>query len=613
MILSGWHIVTAQDITIDEQKLKSIQTVKEFDAYISACYQGKIIEGSDTLAPVLCLQSLLPFSRQKDFAQEILPVIYSLIGMAYGEERSDLAMTYFLDARHEAEVHGRSLEYALTCFEIALIQHKGRVFSMAEKNYRKALEVGKDSMSHRTLIGCYNGLAIIASQQGRFADELISCQKALTIARNHQDKDWIGILIKNVAEGYYFRENYDSSKLLFNESLAVLKKTGEHDARTGIYIYLSRIALKENKDPLSRTYLDSAMSLVNKGGLLSAYYNPMDHIYELYSQLYANQGNYKMAFDYARKYQEARRKKQDIIDGKRLVQLQSAYDYKQQELKSELLEKVNDANRAIIAQQATMKAVFVGIILILGGVSVYVYRAHRQRLQLMTELTTSNHIKDKLFTIISHDLRSPVASLTALVGMFKRSTLTKDDFTMIISRLDQQLHSTTGILENLLSWSKANLEGVQATPRHFSLGIVSNVVEQFAFEAHQKNITIASIIPDYLTVNADERHVEIIFRNLVHNALKFTPKGGSVSLTAERINEMIEIRISDTGVGMSPDEVANLFKPDKKSSHRGTNDEKGSGIGLFIVKELVSMNAGTIHVVSERRQGTTFSVRLPHA
>ncbi|MBX2964006.1 MAG: tetratricopeptide repeat protein [Cyclobacteriaceae bacterium] len=226
-------------------------------------------------------------------------------------------------------------------------------------------------------------------------------------------------------------------------------------------------------------------------------------------------------------------------------------------------------------------------------------------------LTTTNAIKDKLFSIISHDLRTPLASLKGLLGMALRKDISEDEFKDIIPKLNNLVITTNETLENLFQWSQSQMNGWSHQPVKVNVNeLADRCVQLFIQSAKTKDITLENKIHALQPVIADENQLELILRNLLNNAIKFTNKGGSIKLEAINKRDTLEIRISDTGIGMPEDQVKTLFNEQEVQTTRGTIGEKGTGLGLKLCKEMVELNGGSIFVESSPGRGTTFTVQF---
>ncbi len=236
----------------------------------------------------------------------------------------------------------------------------------------------------------------------------------------------------------------------------------------------------------------------------------------------------------------------------------------------------------------------------------------RKKIEIqLNELIAS---KDKFFSIIAHDLKNPFNSLIGFSELLMERVAAND-----YSRLDffaESLHTvstqTYSLLENLLEWANSQRGGIQYNPREINLqNQVTEVYELLSEMASKKNIQISVNIPDQITVIVDQNMLKTILRNLISNAIKFTFINGKIDLSATASNSEAIVTVADNGTGMSPETIQKLFKLESNLSTRGTNDEKGTGLGLMLCKEFVEKHGGTIWAESEPGTGSKFMFTLP--
>ena len=236
-------------------------------------------------------------------------------------------------------------------------------------------------------------------------------------------------------------------------------------------------------------------------------------------------------------------------------------------------------------------------------------KAEEKIQNLLEELRKANASKDKFFSIIAHDLKSPFATLSAFVNIMKKyyDKYNREQIMHLIDELDKSTKNTYSLLENLLTWSRMQSGGMQYNPMNFNLTpIIVKIVNLYAQKAEQKKIVLSYDAPEKVEIFADMFMIETTVRNLVNNALKFTPKGGSISVIVKKMDKFYEVTVKDTGVGISQEGIKNLFNIDTSFSTYGTDNEKGTGLGLILCKDFVERNHGKIWVESEEDKGTTF-------
>ncbi len=230
------------------------------------------------------------------------------------------------------------------------------------------------------------------------------------------------------------------------------------------------------------------------------------------------------------------------------------------------------------------------------------------------KLTESNKTKDKFFSIISHDLRSPLSGLMGILEILGTSydDLKEEEKIEIITEAMNSSKSTYALIENLLEWSSINSGKLLFEPKNIELlELINNIGTLYNQNFKNKGITFKVNVKAQTIVFADIKILETILRNLISNAIKFTPQNGTVLVNSKEDQDFTVIQVNDNGIGMDRDEMNNLFRIDKSHSTRGTDDEEGTGLGLILCKELVEKQGGKIWVVSKIGEGSTFYFTLP--
>ena len=230
------------------------------------------------------------------------------------------------------------------------------------------------------------------------------------------------------------------------------------------------------------------------------------------------------------------------------------------------------------------------------------------------ELKDLNATKDKFFSIIAHDLKNPFNTILGFIGVLRSEYQELDD-TEIQKHIDTiriSAERAYNLLENLLLWSRAQTGNIEFLPEVFNLrNNLLDTIQLLDNMARKKSITITSDIPDHCFVFADKNMIGTIVRNLLANAIKFTPKDGNIHVSVVARNDYLEISVKDSGVGIPPAMIDSIFKIDQKTSTEGTEKEKGSGLGLLLCKEFVGRHGGKIWVKSRPGEGSLFTFTIP--
>ncbi|BAX82132.1 sensor histidine kinase [Labilibaculum antarcticum] len=227
---------------------------------------------------------------------------------------------------------------------------------------------------------------------------------------------------------------------------------------------------------------------------------------------------------------------------------------------------------------------------------------------------SANATKDKFFKIISHDLKSPFSSIIGFSDLLITEYDSFDDLERknCIQEINTSSLNAYSLLDNLLTWARTQTDEIRINKEKLDLKeLVATSISTYLLNADSKNIKIINKVQSELIVSIDKNTALTFIRNIVNNAIKFTHKGGHITIDSQVNEDSISLHITDTGVGMSPELIDNLFQIDKDISTKGTDNEKGTGLGLILCKEFIERNGGSIIVKSEVNKGSEFIISLP--
>lgn len=234
----------------------------------------------------------------------------------------------------------------------------------------------------------------------------------------------------------------------------------------------------------------------------------------------------------------------------------------------------------------------------------------RQKRQIQ-ELLAS---QEKIFSILAHDLKTPLMSFLSAIRIFSpgHPAISEEIRAEVLQKMGEQAENVHALLENLLNWAQLQQGQFIVSPHPFDLSwlVIENISRCRAMAA-QKQISLTQTIPASMNVYADANMISVVMRNLLTNALKFTPDGGTIRLSARCDDRMVEVAVSDSGIGIEPAVMEKLFRIDRHDSTPGTAGEIGTGLGLILCHDLVKKNGGNIWVESDSGTGTTFRFTLP--
>jgi len=227
------------------------------------------------------------------------------------------------------------------------------------------------------------------------------------------------------------------------------------------------------------------------------------------------------------------------------------------------------------------------------------------------ELEALNKTKEKLFSIIAHDLRSPIAQIKSTLDLVNRDFISKEEFHERSHHFTKQIDQLQDNMNNLLTWSQSQLNGIVTKPQAVNASIIiKEVIELLKQQWQGKDLTIQFEGFDDL-VWMDPDHLKVVVRNLLSNAIKFSKKKHSIVINHSRNNKELTIAVRDTGLGMSQQQLDALFTTEEIVSTHGTDKERGTGLGLKLCKEFLDKNKGEIWAISEQGIGSTFFINIP--
>lgn len=233
-------------------------------------------------------------------------------------------------------------------------------------------------------------------------------------------------------------------------------------------------------------------------------------------------------------------------------------------------------------------------------------------LKLQTEeLKETNAVKNKLFSVISHDLKSPMYALRNLFRNVHQYNMPAEEIKALVPEVMNDLNYTIGLMENLLQWAKSQMEGHKVRPEALDLSqLIDEVIYQLRLPAEAKQISVEHTTEGPVMALADRDMINLVLRNLLSNAIKFTPQGGQITLGANDMMSAVEVYVQDTGAGICPQALKKINGNDYYTT-RGTAQESGTGLGLMLCKEFLAKNGSQLHIDSKVGRGSTFSFALP--
>lgn len=534
------------------------------------------------------------------------------------------AMEYYMMANEIYETQDNGSGLAAVLNNIGMVcQHQG--------DYEKAIEYHHKSLALKRQLGdtkgmaySYNNLGLAHQALGDYKAANSFFELALVIRKQLPDDRERAGTLGNIGYTYLLKGNHQMALEYLEQAISIFQSIDDHGGLARMYSYLGLVRHLEGRYDAALSLFERSMVYARNLGLpriISENYFNM-------AKVMATRGDFGSAYTNLEQYLMLRDSLNDDDSRRKILEMQFIYDRELKESEIELLQKVNEINKLNIQNQNILRNFLILIILLsfiflmlLVSRIRYIKKANNELERSREEITIANEklqefnaMRDKLFSIISHDLRNPFASIVSFSRILKRDfkDLSQDDLMQLVNELDNAILKINNLLENLLQWSRSQSGTLLYDPEPLSLKVIVNeIVELFIPLAGQKQVAISAAIPDDATVWADANLTQVILRNLISNALKYTDSGDTIEVAAERFGEMIHISVTDTGTGISEENQLRLFNMDSIVSTYGTRDEKGSGLGLILCREFSEKQGGAIWFRSREGEGSAFFFSLP--
>jgi len=502
--------------------------------------------------------------------------------------------------------------------------------------YKKTLSIFDDIGTNDDKSGIYNNLALICYEIDSLDEALNYYTRALEILKVKGNESYMAIIYHNLALVYNTKKEFPKAIENQQKALIIFRKLNEEKHIANTYNNIGRTYYHQGQYEQSHLYFDSAQHLAVR---IKSPYILMDN-YHYRTRAYAKENDYKNAYYYGQMFVTLKDSLFNIEKEKQLTEIEARYKGEKQKAENIYLKKENEANEKIIKNQniAVLSVIAVAILLfILLALLFYsnlqkknaniqltrqkqeieqkniaLEKANKEISTQKEKLESINNIKDKLFSIISHEFRSPLNSLKGALSLVQHGAITHDELVDLSKDITDKINNTSIFLDNLLNWARSQMQGIDVKKRLFSLHkLVKSNFDLLGSQAKKKKLDLINNIPEDFVIEADEDMVHLVIRNLISNAIKFSLDNGIIEITVKEKDAITEISVKDNGVGIPEANLKHLFALDSITTV-GTANEKGTGLGLMISKNFISAHGGTIWLDSKENQGSTFTFTIPH-
>lgn len=429
--------------------------------------------------------------------------------------------------------------------------------------------------------------------------------------------------LNNLANAYSALGRKKEAEQLYLQSIRIREKIENPPGLANSYNNLGDFYYGQNQFDKALPYFEKSArisdSLGAKGSLVVALENQ--------SITYEIMGDYKEALRLLWQCDSIRELLTKEKYSRNVVELQEQFESEKKDYQIADLEKENQLKVLALEQERSQRIIWTlgsGLLLVALGFTLFLIAQHRRKnkeieqqrkqvVQTNAELREITNTRDRLFAIIAHNLRGPLSALEGISGVmihYVKNGQT-EKLKRTVAEIDNTAFQTNALVENLLSWAGVKSRSIPYRPQELDLeGILQQSIELVAIQSEMKNIEVKLMMSGEYYIQADMNVIKTIMTNLLHNAIKFTPRLGRIEVVAKSLQERIQIEVRDQGVGIAPERLDSLFKASASKSTLGTAGEPGTGLGLYVCREFVRMEGGEIEVESIPGQGSTFRFTL---
>ncbi|WP_372774982.1 tetratricopeptide repeat protein [Mangrovibacterium sp.] len=547
--------------------------------------------------------------------QKALGTAYSIMGNIYRTNcLYDRAIEYIIKAKLNYEKTGftegagwASYLLGLIYVDLALPDKAGEHFENALEVYKKVAEID----GHKGgLAICYEQIGLLNMKAGNYSEASKNIHYSLNTFTENGSLYGIANAYKNLGIIEYGRNNFSTAEEYLNKSLAIKKKTGDLMGQPHVYKYLGLCYIGKGQTEKGLNVLNLALDMAIANNQKKA----QSDIYSSLSEVYLNLKNLSKAVAMQKKQIELQ---DSLLSGAikiKMEQLQSIYEIDEKNNEIAQLEKQHEITFLRLRQHQTSQIIMISAIflaLFIAGIIYFFYTKLRRKNDQLNEAIAT---KDKFFSIVAHDLRGPIGSALGLSEFLIEEIEAKNYETVgtYASAFNQTLSDSFTLLNNLLAWSRSQLQRMEFNPQFLSTSqIINETIGLFSSPIEKKQISVATNIEHDLQFKADEGMIKTILRNLISNAIKYCNENGEIKVDFYKDGKSVVLSVSDNGIGMKPEKVENLYSLEMHSSSPGTSGEQGTGLGLILVKDFVQKHHGEIRIDSTPGIGTTFTILFP--
>lgn len=531
----------------------------------------------------------------------------------------ELALESFL----ESEILYRKVAYKTGLF--GTLNNIGVLYIKLE-SYNQAAEIFKElesmvDMNNPLFVTVAVNLGYVYYELGDFDLARKNLNHALNL--KDVDKRAYGLSYFKLGEIYTAENELDKALSSFNESIKVYDEIfGNEIEKVQSLLGIANIYLLKKDYARAFDFASKAYEVTEQNHALIEQKNSLKLLYRIKRA----EGAYKPALEYFEAFKAISDSLKDDETNAALGQLTAEFEYKDKEAQLLLREKTRALESEATIKKQRYLTIFLSFLSILGlliiAILFYIYNQKKQHYELLSrkneeielqkeKLVQTNQIKNRLFSIIAHDLRGPLTSLHGLIMLVESKSISRDEMQMMFGELVKHFTQVSSLLNNLLQWSQSQMDGYKVLPEFFNINeLIQDKAQLLKQRINEKELHF-KFESEPFEVYADKNMIDLVLQNLISNAIKYCHSGDMIEITTRvKKDNVAVISVRDTGIGIPKEKIPKILS-DQFFSTSGTRNEKGTGLGLMLCKDFVTRNGGEFWVNSTSGEGSSFYFTLP--
>ncbi len=588
--------------------------------------------------------------------------LYNAIALQYIYRKPDSALYYIDSLKIIGERH-KNLK------ALAMASNREGIYNMVTGKYAVAIASLYKARGYYStlgdtigLVGIYNNLGGNDFYMKDYVSSLSNYKLGLSKINRFKHPELYSTFLMNLSEVYRAMNKIDSASIYAEQGIEMARKLND-DGRLAIAYYnmgAARLEMKRYPEALSylnqslgydriplqfellaKIYKVGSLAALDRLGKAKVQLDGLEEqvvksqdkavlmqLYEVKRDFYQNSAQFEEALLYAQKYQEIGAEIHNLDQTKIRENLKVKFGISQKDNENSLLRREAELNHLKLTNQRNIiwgVGIFIFILMILLVVLSKMYEINKKANRRLRSkhkvldrdkknLEKINIQKNNLFSIVAHDVKSPLGAIMTSINMLKDniSDFSEQELNLLTSELSRQTEGLYDLLDNVLTWAKSQMEGYKFNRKSYSaFKLCQELIAAEKQAISKKQLEFINEIPSDFEVCADAQVLEVVLRNFINNAIKFTPPGGTVKVEAEKNDIESRISVIDNGLGLCQEKIDQIFIKRERYTRKGTGDEEGNGIGLILCSEIANAMGGGIEVKSTVGRGSVFTVIIP--